>query len=70
MDGNKIYERFTFDGFEIFPFCERLLINKKVKLIDCTLEIFLNGAEIFTEFSDFNKFRESDKSLKYDLGSI
>ena len=31
------------------------------------LEVFLNGAELSFEFSEF---RESDKSLKHELGSI
>ena len=32
-----------------------------------SLEFFLNGAELFAEFSEF---RENDKSLRHELGSI
>ena len=31
---------------------------------------FLQWSRIFIEFSDFSEFRESDKSLNHELGSV
>ena len=32
--------------------------------------VFPKWSRTFIEFSEFSKFRESDKSLKHELGSI
>ena len=34
------------------------------------LEFFLNGADISLNNSEFSEFRESDKSLRHELGPI
>ena len=41
-----------------------------IKLREATMELFLNGAELSLEFSDFSEFRDLDKSQKHEMCSI
>ena len=44
--------------------------DREVKSTNNPDGVFPKWNRTFIEFSDFNKFRESDKSMKHELGSI
>ena len=61
----------SFLFFELFSFC----LTSNVYSFGCPIiytdiGVFPKWSRTFIEFCEFNEFREADKSLKHELGSI